>query len=249
MIAAGESAPRTPTQAFKAVLLDLDGTLYHQTIVRLGMLAELAAAQVRANPRETGRTIWRTVLAFRRVHEELRFLDNADTPLATTQVERTAAQLGMSTADVQRIVEEWMFSRPLRYMRLARRRGVIPFLEELKSRGVATGVLSDYPVRAKLQTLGLDTHFSVALCTTDPAINRLKPHPRGFLYACEQWGLAPQEVLYIGDRPDVDAAGAAAAGMACAILSRAMTSPVAVEADGSSYTVSSFARLRRALTR
>ena len=35
------------------------------------------------------------------------------------------------------------------------------------------------------------------------------------------WGLAPNEVLFVGDRSDVDATGAAAAGMHCAIVGRA----------------------------
>jgi FMN phosphatase YigB (HAD superfamily) len=33
-----------------------------------------------------------------------------------------------------------------------------------------------------------------------------------------KWGLDPSEVLYVGDRIDVDAPGARAAGMPCAVL-------------------------------
>ena len=55
--------------------------------------------------------------------------------------------------------------------------------------------------------------FSLVLCATDPEIDAFKPHPRGFLYACRRWSLDPAEVAYVGDRADVDLAGAAAAGM------------------------------------
>jgi FMN phosphatase YigB (HAD superfamily) len=58
------------------------------------------------------------------------------------------------------------------------------------------------------------------LCTTDPAIAALKPNPRGFLRACEVWRIDPADVLMVGDRADVDAAGAAAAGMPCVIIGR-----------------------------
>jgi HAD superfamily hydrolase (TIGR01549 family) len=80
------------------------------------------------------------------------------------------------------------------------------------------GVLSDYPVRDKLNALGVAESFSLALCTTDPEINALKPHPRGFKRACELWHLHPEEILYVGDRVDVDEKGARAAGLQFAIL-------------------------------
>jgi len=85
--------------------------------------------------------------------------------------------------------------------------------------GLHIGVFSDYPAQEKLQTLGLDKQVKLTLCATDREINAFKPHPRGFLRACEYWGLRPEEVLYVGDRPEIDAEGAAAAGMPCAILS------------------------------
>ena len=49
-------------------------------------------------------------------------------------------------------------------------------------------------------------------------INAFKPHPHGFLHACERWGLQPEEVLFVGDREDVDARGARNAGMPCALV-------------------------------
>jgi len=93
-------------------------------------------------------------------------------------------------------------------------------LQVLCARRIRIGALSDYPVVDKLQALDVDTYFDVRLCTTDPAINAFKPSPRGFLRACELWGLVPQEVLYVGDRPEIDAVGAASAGLRCAIIAR-----------------------------
>jgi len=56
------------------------------------------------------------------------------------------------------------------------------------------------------------------LCAADPEVGRFKPDPRGFLAAAARWQLDPSEVLVVGDRPDADAAGAAAAGMPCVIV-------------------------------
>ena len=49
-------------------------------------------------------------------------------------------------------------------------------------------------------------------------IDAMKPHPNGFLRATEIWQVLPRHVLYVGDRTSVDAAGAANAGMMCAIV-------------------------------
>ena len=48
-----------------------------------------------------------------------------------------------------------------------------------------------------------------------------KPSPRGFLAACARWELDPADVLYVGDRVDADAAGAAAARMPAVIVTAA----------------------------
>jgi HAD superfamily hydrolase (TIGR01549 family) len=117
-------------------------------------------------------------------------------------------------------VSEWLYQRPLKYLRLCRHRGIEAFLSFLAYKGLQVGVFSDYPAVDKLRALGLFDRIPLVLCATDPEINAFKPHPKGFLRACTVWGLPPEEVLYVGDRPEIDAVGAAAAGMPCAILSK-----------------------------
>jgi HAD superfamily hydrolase (TIGR01549 family) len=132
----------------------------------------------------------------------------------------TAERAGMERAALERTIEEWISRRPLRYLRAARRPGLLSLLAFLDARGIAAGVFSDYPVASKLEALGVAQRFSVALAATDPEINAFKPHPRGFLRACELLRLAPEEVLYVGDRADTDHAGAVAAGLASVVLGR-----------------------------
>ena len=119
---------------------------------------------------------------------------------------------------MERIVREWMYQRPLKYLKWCRRKGVVSFFAEAQRRGLTIGVFSDYPAHEKLKALGLNSYVQFVLCATDKDINALKPHPCGFLLACEQWGMIPDEVLYVGDRPEVDARGASAAGMRCMIV-------------------------------
>lgn len=205
------------TDALKAVLFDLDGTLYHQAPVRALMAAELAVDAVR-HGLIAGRRTTKALLTFRRVCEETRELGIVFEPLHDLQVAETARRTGASIERVRDIVDEWMFRRPLKYLHMARRRDVLQRAVDLRRSGFQVGVLSDYPVTDKLAALRVDSLFSLQLCTTDRSINALKPHPRGFLIACEQWGLRPAQVAYVGDRRDVDLAGAISAGMTCFLV-------------------------------
>jgi HAD superfamily hydrolase (TIGR01549 family) len=141
-------------------------------------------------------------------------------PLDVLQFERVAARLDIDAREVERVITEWMMRRPLKHLRLVRRRGLLQLLSHLAARNIRIGALSDYPVHEKLRALGVADYFSLGLCTTDREINAFKPHAKGFQYACEHWGIAPQEVLYVGDRPETDGVGAAAAGIRCVIVGR-----------------------------
>jgi putative hydrolase of the HAD superfamily len=205
--------------AVRAVLFDVDGTLYHQAPLRLCMAAELAALPLRSSMRSARRTS-RAIRAFRRAQEELRELGAADASLARLQLERAAERAGMEAGEVEAAAAEWIFRRPLPHLRRCRRGGIERLLQFLKARGMPAGVFSDYPALPKLEVLGLAENVSLVACATDTEINAFKPDPRGFLWSCKRWGIEPAQVLYVGDRVEVDARGAANAGMPCAILSR-----------------------------
>ena len=113
---------------------------------------------------------------------------------------------------VRKRVREWMLLRPLRFLRLYRRPGIEDFLQRCTDNGIRIGAFSDYPTREKVEALGLSPWFKLHLCSTDPEINVFKPSPEGILLACKKWELVPEELLYIGDRAEIDAVTAAAAG-------------------------------------
>jgi HAD superfamily hydrolase (TIGR01509 family) len=115
----------------------------------------------------------------------------------------------------------------------------------LRQRGVAMGVLSDYPALAKLEALGLGGAFEVVLCTTDRGVNAYKPHPAGFRAAAAAFRLPPASVLMVGDRADVDGQGAAAAGMPSVIVGRRR--PGSGSSMAGCVWVSSLTELQRAL--
>jgi FMN phosphatase YigB (HAD superfamily) len=237
----GLPSPFGRNQRLRAVLFDLDGTLYSQRLLRALMLIELLALPLR-RPFTWWRT-WRTISAYRSAQESLRTREGT-TMSAAAQVNVAAVRVSLPAADVETIVQEWMFDRPLKYLKWCRASGIVSFLEFLARRRVEIGLLSDYPAGGKLYALGLSGRFAPVLCSSDPEIGVFKPDPRGLLRASDVWGVAPSEVLVVGDRLDVDAAGAAAAGMPCVIIGQ---SSAVAAGRANLLALPSFERLHRVL--
>ena len=84
--------------------------------------------------------------------------------------------------------------------------------------GIRLGALSDYPADAKLQALGIRDQFEVVLSAQSPEVGVFKPHPGGLEAVLDRMRVSVNQALYVGDREEVDAAAAEAAGLACAIL-------------------------------
>ena len=218
VIAHARAIDRAVSSRVRAVLFDVDGTLYHQPPLRAFMAAELAASPLTLGSVTRATTLARVLRAYRRGQEQLREAPVNGQSISSLQIAWAARQTGVDEADVASTVAEWMDRRPLKYLRLCRRSGLVALLETLQGRGIRLGVLSDYPSGTKLAALEVTSFFSPVLCATDPDINAFKPNPRGFQRACDLWNLAPEEVLYVGDRPEVDARGAQAAGIQCVIV-------------------------------
>ena len=223
----------------RAVLFDVDGTLYQQPPMRALMSLELSSL-LTSPARFPGRL--RALAAYRKAQEALRASwEGRHDSLGSAQLEMASQKADVPRDEVERLVESWIHFRPLKYLRFCRAKGLTPLLDHLERSNVRMGVLSDYPAAKKLEALGIRERFSPVLCATDPEINAFKPHPKGFLRACELWRLKPAEVLMVGDRADADAAGAAAAGLPCVIIGRPPRT-------GQNFlTLSSLERLHRVL--
>lgn len=247
MSAAPSGTPAWRPETFRAVLLDVDGTLYYQERLRLLMALELSLLPLTRLSYRTASQTWRVLRIFRNVREQLRHGLAPEVCLDRWQYSAAAQQAALAPALVERLVLEWFYQRPLKYMPLCRRRGLGAFLTFLQQRQLRIGVFSDYPVMEKLASLGIAETMSVTLCATDPAINAFKPSAAGFRHACTLWGVRPQEVLYVGDRPEVDAAGAANAGMPCAILAPVVSRRLRRHRHDTYRTFASFPALQHAL--
>jgi putative hydrolase of the HAD superfamily len=73
----------------------------------------------------------------------------------------------------------------------------------------------------KLRVLGVRDRFEAVVCAAE--LGFAKPAAEAFHAACAALGLAPGEVAYVGDQPDIDARGAVEAGLRGIWLDRAGT--------------------------
>jgi putative hydrolase of the HAD superfamily len=88
-------------------------------------------------------------------------------------------------------------------------------LRAMKEGGLKLAVLSDFPLGGKLAALRLAGIWDAELCSEE--IGALKPHPLPFLRLAERLDLPPERVLYVGNNPRYDIAGAKNAGMKAAL--------------------------------
>ena len=224
------------TSRLKAVVFDIDGTLYRQPPVRRAMLGRLLASAV-AHPRRGAET-FRVLQAYRRAQETLRGAPVAG-GVAAAQIRLACDQTNVDAETVSRYVTRWMEEEPLALLPRCVQPGALALLHECRARGLRLAALSDYPAEAKLHALGMTGLFDLVLCAQAPEVNVFKPHPRGLLAILERLDTNAAECLYVGDRADVDAAAADAAGVACAIVTtrrRARDTPSYIYSGCESFT-------------
>ena len=207
-------SPSFSVAQFKALIFDLDGTLYRQELVRRAMAWRILRAHV-WHPIQGLSTV-RVLQAYRRAQETLRSAGVSGDPVAQ-QIRLAAQNCELGESEVQSRVARWS-GRALDLLSPALRPGIVELLQFAREKGMLLGVLSDYPAEAKLSAMGLRNYFDVVVSASDPEVQCFKPSPRGLEIVLRRMGLEKHEALYIGDRPEVDGAAAAAVGVRCAIL-------------------------------
>ncbi|MFQ5648073.1 MAG: HAD family hydrolase [Candidatus Aenigmatarchaeota archaeon] len=110
---------------------------------------------------------------------------------------------------------------------------VISTLLRLRNMDLKLGVVSDAPrLQAWLRLAAMRlTEFFEFVITTDDVGGKLKPDEMPFQAALEKLGVPPGEILFVGDNPERDIAGAKKAGMRTALARYAYSGPVKVKPD------------------
>lgn len=92
----------------------------------------------------------------------------------------------------------------------------LPALERLRALAPVASLTNG---NADLERIGLHLHFAHRISARD--VGAAKPDARIFLAAAEKLGIAPENILHVGDDPELDVAGARNAGMRTAWINRA----------------------------
>lgn len=179
----------------KAIGFDVDGTLYHasfemsQAVGKI--LIERAAKELSRDPDDLA--------------EE--YLKRRD------ELRSNTLTLNSFDLDGQKIFQEvWDSIEIEKYV--SRDNRLITLISELKKKYrlfiITNG--TGHQVERKLDFLGLDYHdFDPRIYCYDQGW--VKPEPAPFLAAIESLSLKPEEIVYVGDREDVDIEGAQTVGM------------------------------------
>ncbi|MFI9647993.1 HAD family hydrolase [Streptomyces sp. NPDC052040] len=218
----------------KAVVWDVDDTLFDYTSAdHAGMRKHLAAEGLlgRYGSVAEALELWR-----RATH--LQWARHAAGEVSFEGQRRDRVRLFLERTLTDDEADAW-FGRYLRHYEAAWALfpDVLPALDALA--GVYRhAVLSNSSIHVqehKLRALGVRDRFEAVLCAAELGFS--KPDARAFRAACDALGLAPHQVAYVGDHPEIDGRGAAGAGMLSVWIDRAGVHAVtggrpAVAADG-----------------
>ena len=207
----------------KAIVFDLDGTLYSRTILGLKFLLRY--------PFHCHR-----LMRFLRVRETLRTHQNINVKdeqyRVLSQIEKKGCE------DTKSYYEELVYNKLFSLTPKAKEK-VKSTIKKLKYRGYTLGILTEFPYEVKLKKLGLDeSHFEIMINLEDYGI--LKPRKECFSVLTQKSNLGPDEILYIGDRLDTDVMGAKSCGINTCIISNKTIKEA-------SYSIKSLAGIMRVI--
>jgi putative hydrolase of the HAD superfamily len=185
----------------RAVLFDLDGTLYDRDAVVTGVTHE----QVETFGGRFGDVDRQTLIDRMLALDDHGYARRADiyrTLLAGMEVD----------ADLASDLEAHFWDCYCRHCVFPQ--DAADTLAQLRSAGRKLAVVTNGPVAwqsRKLQTLGLRDYFDEVLISEAEGV--AKPDPRIFARALERLGVDAADAMFVGDHPDIDVAGSQDAGL------------------------------------
>lgn len=203
---------------YKAVVFDLDGTLYYQKPFRIRMLFNLAG-HVICHPSCIGDLF--LIKRYREIREgwearEKGRSDLAGLDLDSRQYAYVAKEKGVSPERVERAVRFFMLEAPLRLLPAFQDAQLSKAVEALRQKGITVAVYSDYPVTDKLHALGITA--DACFTSADARIGCMKPDPKGLQVILGSLGCAAEDAVMVGDRYEKDGLAAEGSQMDYLIL-------------------------------
>jgi putative hydrolase of the HAD superfamily len=185
----------------KAVLFDLDGTLYDRDALAVTLFAEQYAAfatELRGIARE-------------RFLRDAHAMDDHGHGVKETGYPALVQKWGLDAALAERLLAHFWASFDRHCKPEPDTRST---LDELRRRGLKLGVITNGPSemqRHKLALLGLEHEFDTVVVSGEEGVR--KPEEEIFRRALARCGIAAHEAVFVGDHPVADIEGAHRAGL------------------------------------
>lgn len=201
--------------AFTTILFDLDDTLFDfsacwekgmsQTIATHRLTSDLDGKALLDALQRHGDALWIDVIAKRYDFTQYRHL----------RLQRAMADFGRQVAIEQ--VDEFQSVYAAACMDAVKPDPAVQAVIDELAKRYALGIVTNGPADMafiKLNRLGLSDYFPRERVFLSELIGYHKPDPRIYAAVLEQMGVAPQQVLFVGDTWEADVSGAMDAGLA-----------------------------------
>lgn len=203
----------------KGLSLDAFGTILELQPPALPLIAELEEGWgIEVGEEEMWRAFAAEMTYYKAHHLEGRDADS----LTDLRLRSTAVLLeNLPDGIPGRVGAEDLMPAMMRSLRFRPYPDVADALRRLRSRGLSVVVVSNWDISLHdfIADSGLGPMVDHVVSSAE--VGAGKPSPEPFERGLELLGLAPEEVIHIGDDPDHDIAGARAAGIAPVLIRRA----------------------------
>jgi putative hydrolase of the HAD superfamily len=189
----------------EAVVFDIDGTLYPN--------ASMYWRSIPFALKNFG-----LLRAFNKVRKNIRKYELIE-DFPALQIKLLAEEMKITPREAKEILEVSVFQDWFQvFKKLKLFTGLKEMLDDLQAREIPMGVMSDFPIRGRLQDLGVGDYWKIAFSSEDTGY--LKPHRKPFEWISELLHVPIEKILYVGNSFQYDVLGAKSVGMMAAHVAK-----------------------------
>ena len=183
----------------KVIIFDVDGTLYNLKLMRFLILIELLFSLL------FFQISLKEILILKKYREERELMSNLSIEgLKNTHFDIISNNLLVDRSKLIKIVIEWIYKRPLKYLPYIKKRKLKALIEKYHEDGFTIFFYSDYPLYQKMMYMKYNFNPNVYWSSLDYEISSFKPNPFFLQYIQMKFNYTKEEILFVGDRLDRD---------------------------------------------